>query len=464
MRFNTFGDCAREESSRISPVSYCIVAARSAGGPGRRCAVRSSAFPSCRPILPSCANDCYEAYNIQVQGLATRLQASKIERAVIGVSGGLDSTQALIVAARAMDRLELSAQQRARLHDAGLRDIRPDQAQRLGADERLGVTGGEIDIRPAARQMLADLGHPFASGEPVYDVTFENVQAGLRTDYLFRLANQKRGMVVGTGDLSELGLGWCTYGVGDHMSHYNVNGSVLEDADPAPDPLRGGLRRRRAMRRRTFCATCWTPKSRPSWFRPVRVEGCSRREQIDRSLCTAGLQSVLPHAIWLQTVEDRLPGASRVGRCRARAPGRSTSRLRTGAPTRLAGNSPLVGAVSAAILRQPVQALGFAERSEDVVRWLALPAGRLASPSGCGRGCVACGAGRERARDVTAGVHIAGRVAGKGAIDDSVRNPDERGRSSEGWRGPSLSTVRAASNGRLRHGSRASARVQGGRA
>jgi NAD+ synthase (glutamine-hydrolysing) len=90
----------------------------------------------------------------------------------------------------------------------------------------LGVTGTEIDIRPAAQQMLADLGHPFARGEPVYDVTFENVQAGLRTDYLFRLANQHRALVVGTGDLSELALGWCTYGVGDHMSHYNVNASV----------------------------------------------------------------------------------------------------------------------------------------------------------------------------------------------------------------------------------------------
>jgi NAD+ synthase (glutamine-hydrolysing) len=92
--------------------------------------------------------------------------------------------------------------------------------------EALGVTAAEIDIKPAARQMLADIGHPFAKGKKVYDVTFENVQAGLRTDYLFRLANQHGGMVVGTGDLSELGLGWCTYGVGDHMSHYNPNGSV----------------------------------------------------------------------------------------------------------------------------------------------------------------------------------------------------------------------------------------------
>ena len=79
----------------------------------------------------------------------------------------------------------------------------------------LGVTAAEIDIRPAAKQMLADLDHPAAKGEPLYDMTYENVQAGLRTDYLFRLANRHGALVVGTGDLSELGLGWCTYGVGD---------------------------------------------------------------------------------------------------------------------------------------------------------------------------------------------------------------------------------------------------------
>jgi len=102
-------------------------------------------------------------------------------------------------------------------------DTRANAKALIGA---LGVTDEEIDIRPTARQMLADIDHPFARGEPVYDLTFENVQAGLRTDYLFRIANQKGGLVVGTGDLSELGLGWCTYGVGDHMSHYNVNASV----------------------------------------------------------------------------------------------------------------------------------------------------------------------------------------------------------------------------------------------
>ena len=74
--------------------------------------------------------------------------------------------------------------------------------------------------------MLKDIGHPYSRGEPVYDIAFENVQAGERTSHLFRLANFHGGMVIGTGDLSELALGWCTYGVGDHMSHYNVNASV----------------------------------------------------------------------------------------------------------------------------------------------------------------------------------------------------------------------------------------------
>jgi NAD+ synthase (glutamine-hydrolysing) len=90
----------------------------------------------------------------------------------------------------------------------------------------LGVSASEVDIRPAAQQMLADLDHPAARGEPVYDVTYENVQAGARTSLLFRLANQHDALVLGTGDLSELALGWCTYGVGDQMSHYGVNASV----------------------------------------------------------------------------------------------------------------------------------------------------------------------------------------------------------------------------------------------
>ncbi len=171
--------------------------------------------------------DCYEAYNIQVSGLEKRIQAigtnSKI---VIGVSGGLDSTHALLVAAKAMDRL---GRPRTDIHAFTMPgfatgDTTKSYATRLS--HALGVTFEEIDIKPAALQMLEDLGHPFAEGEKTYDITFENVQAGLRTDYLFRLANHRGGIVLGTGDLSELALGWCTYGVGDQMSHYNVNAGV----------------------------------------------------------------------------------------------------------------------------------------------------------------------------------------------------------------------------------------------
>ena len=170
--------------------------------------------------------DCYEAYNIQVEALATRLKATGSRTLVIGVSGGLDSTHALIVCARALDRLDRPRSQIMAYTLPGFATSQGTKANAIALMQAIGATSGEIDIRPAARQMLADMGHPFAKGEAVYDVTFENVQAGLRTDYLFRLANFHQGIVVGTGDLSELALGWCTYGVGDQMSHYNVNSSV----------------------------------------------------------------------------------------------------------------------------------------------------------------------------------------------------------------------------------------------
>jgi NAD+ synthase (glutamine-hydrolysing) len=170
--------------------------------------------------------DCYEAFNIQVEGLAKRVEASGATRLVIGVSGGLDSTHALIVAAKAMDRLGRPRTDILGFTMPGFATGEGTKANAWALMRALGVTGEEIDIGPAAERMLADLGHPFADGEPAYDVTFENVQAGLRTDYLFRLANQRAGLVVGTGDLSELALGWCTYGVGDQMSHYAVNAGV----------------------------------------------------------------------------------------------------------------------------------------------------------------------------------------------------------------------------------------------
>ncbi|MGY2702985.1 MULTISPECIES: NAD(+) synthase [unclassified Nocardioides] len=172
------------------------------------------------------AQDCYEAYNIQVSGLEQRLCSIGQPKVVIGISGGLDSTHALIVAAKAMDRLGRDRSEVLGFTMPGFAtgDATKSYATRLATS--LGISFEELDIRPAAQQMLADLQHPFAAGEELYDVTFENVQAGLRTDYLFRLANHRGGIVLGTGDLSELALGWCTYGVGDQMSHYNVNAGV----------------------------------------------------------------------------------------------------------------------------------------------------------------------------------------------------------------------------------------------
>ena len=169
---------------------------------------------------------CAEVFDIQVQGLTTRLRSTGLERVVIGVSGGIDSTHAILVCARAMDRLGAPRKNILAVTMPGFATSARtlDQARRLM--KSLGCSTDEIDIRPSCMQMLKDIGHPYAEGKEVYDVTFENVQAGERTSHLFRLANLRGGLVVGTGDLSELALGWCTYGVGDHMSHYSVNASV----------------------------------------------------------------------------------------------------------------------------------------------------------------------------------------------------------------------------------------------
>ncbi|WP_159013449.1 NAD(+) synthase [Acidisoma sp. S159] len=182
------------------------------------------------PFVPAdparLSQDCYEGYNIQISGLAQRLRGIGVRKMVIGVSGGLDSTHALIVAARAADLLEIPRANILGFTMPGFATSDYTKTNAIALMEALGITWKELDIRPAATQMLGDMGHPFGRGEPVYDVTFENVQAGLRTDYLFRLANHNDAIVIGTGDLSELALGWCTYGVGDQMSHYNVNGGI----------------------------------------------------------------------------------------------------------------------------------------------------------------------------------------------------------------------------------------------
>jgi NAD+ synthase (glutamine-hydrolysing) len=179
------------------------------------------------PANPANRNErCEEVFDIQVRGLQTRLQATGIKRIVIGVSGGLDSAHALIVAARAVDRLGLPRTNVLAYTLPGFATSAGTLRNSHALMNALGVTASELDIRPSAMQMLRDLGHPAADGAPQYDVTYENVQAGERTSHLFRLANHHGALVLGTGDLSELALGWSTYGVGDQMSHYNVNASV----------------------------------------------------------------------------------------------------------------------------------------------------------------------------------------------------------------------------------------------
>ena len=225
MRQGTFGDnrrTHRERTARFRTVEWELGVPQ--GDIGLRRKV--DRFPFVPDDPERLELDCYEAYNIQVSGLEQRLQAIGTPKAVIGVSGGLDSTHALIVACKAMDRLGRPRSDVLAFTMPGFATGSATKSYATRLSEALGVTFEELDIRPAAEQMLTDMGHPYSRGEKVYDVTFENVQAGLRYDYLFRLANQRGGIVVGTGDLSELALGWCTYGVGDQMSHYSVNAGV----------------------------------------------------------------------------------------------------------------------------------------------------------------------------------------------------------------------------------------------
>jgi NAD+ synthase (glutamine-hydrolysing) len=182
------------------------------------------------PFVPNdaarLAQDCYEAFNIQVEGLVQRLTAIGGPRPVIGVSGGLDSTHALLVVARAMDRMGRPRADILAYTLPGFATSEHTKSNALELAAAVGATVDTIDIAPAATEILRGIGHPYAQGEPVYDVTFENVQAGVRTDLLFRLANRHGGIVIGTSDLSELAIGWATYGVGDQMSHYAVNAGV----------------------------------------------------------------------------------------------------------------------------------------------------------------------------------------------------------------------------------------------
>jgi NAD+ synthase (glutamine-hydrolysing) len=226
MRQNSFAQSMQrhqEELRRFRTVSFNMALPNTGRLLCRRLYDRFPYVPS-DPALRD--QRCYEAYNIQVQGIVKRLQSSRVSKLVIGISGGLDSTHALIVAARAMDVLKLPRSNILAYTMPGFATSQRTMANAKALMAAVGCGAHELDIRPACEQMLRDINHPYARGEPVYDITFENVQAGERTNHLFRLANLHQGLVLGTSDLSELALGWCTYGVGDHMSHYSINASV----------------------------------------------------------------------------------------------------------------------------------------------------------------------------------------------------------------------------------------------
>jgi NAD+ synthase (glutamine-hydrolysing) len=226
MRQNSFGQSMQQQRDQLQhfrTVNFQLELPRAQTLLCRRQLERFPYVPS-DPELRD--RRCYEAYNIQVQGLVKRLQSARLSKVVIGISGGLDSTHALIVAAHAMDLLGLPRSNVLGYTMPGFATSQHTFENAKTLMEAVGCSASEVDIRPSCEQMLRDIGHPYARGEPVYDITFENVQAGERTSHLFRLANFNGALVLGTGDLSELALGWCTYGVGDHMSHYNVNASV----------------------------------------------------------------------------------------------------------------------------------------------------------------------------------------------------------------------------------------------
>lgn len=226
MRHTTFSQSVRHHRSELQRFRTVIVPLSLPINGAMQLSRTVERFPYVPSDQTKRDERCQEVYNIQVQALAQRLFASKISKVVIGISGGLDSTHALLVCAHAMDKLKLPRSNILGVTMPGFATSERtlSQARRLMAD--VGCTASEIDIRPSCMQMLKDIGHPYALGEEAFDVTFENVQAGERTSHLFRIANLTGGIVLGTGDLSELALGWCTYGVGDHMSHYNVNASV----------------------------------------------------------------------------------------------------------------------------------------------------------------------------------------------------------------------------------------------
>jgi NAD+ synthase (glutamine-hydrolysing) len=177
------------------------------------------------PFVPGDASEkdarCREIFRLQSVGLAERLRKTGIQKAVIAVSGGLDSTLALLVTAKAFRTLGLPGKNIIGITMPGLGTTKRTHQNAVTLMQELCITTREISIVEACMQHFRDIGHDAS----VHDVTFENTQARERTQILMDVANQEGGLVIGTGDLSELALGWCTYN-GDHMSNYAVNAGV----------------------------------------------------------------------------------------------------------------------------------------------------------------------------------------------------------------------------------------------
>lgn len=177
------------------------------------------------PFVPSDKNNrknrCMEILSLQAKGLEQRLISTGIKNVVLGISGGLDSTLALLVCCDAFEALGIPKRN---IYGITMPGFGTTSTTKTIADrlmEEFGVTAVEVNIEAACRQHMKDIGHP----DDVFDVTYENIQARERTQVLFDYANMVDGLVIGTGDMSELALGWCTYN-GDHMSNYAVNCSV----------------------------------------------------------------------------------------------------------------------------------------------------------------------------------------------------------------------------------------------
>ncbi len=398
MRLNSFADTALDHRERIQAMRRISFRMKLPDQevPLQRAIERFPYVPSNPDVLDE---RCYEVYNIQVHGLMKRLQATGIDKLVIGVSGGLDSTQALIVAARTMDRLGLPRTNILAYTMPGFATSELTLRNAHGLMQALGVSAKEIDIRPSSMQMLRDLGHPFVEGEPVYDVTFENVQAGERTSHLFRLANYHNGLVVGTGDLSELALGWSTYGVGDQMSHYNVNASVPKTLIQhlirwiiATEQFGDDTSRILQSILDTEISPELVPASGDDASRPAQSTqakiGPYELQDFHLYYTTRfGFRpskiAFLSHHAWGNRLAGRM---ARLHRSRCPQP------IRPGDDQTLAGSLRLPF-----LPDQPVQTLGHAQRPQSRLRRLALPPRRLASAQRFVGRCLAGRTADERA-------------------------------------------------------------------